>query len=123
MKEQAEDTAIDELKKSIFTLNEALNEKEQAVFNLEKSLQTKNESLFNLEESINEKDHLIESRNQEIEILKEQLRLLRHNQFAKKSESVNSLQMEIAFEPQEESEADESEDEKEIITYERKSKR
>lgn len=135
MKEQTENTSIDELKKSVLFLNASLNkkdevieEREKSVFNLERSLQAKDEALFNLEESLQTKDealfNLAESlseRDQEIDRLREQLRLLRHNQFAHKSESANNLQIEIAFEPQEdELEQSEPEAEKETITYERK---
>jgi transposase len=114
MKEPLKNAPVDGLKESVLYLNEALSKLEKSLYEKNQLIESKDEALFNLEKSLGEKE-------QEIERLKEQLHLLRHHQFAKKSESANSLQIEIAFEPQEEDpEESEPESEKETITYERK---
>ena len=96
------------------------------------SIESLLDELSALKCSIEQKEKMIEQnattisqKDNEIHFLKEQLKLIKHNQYAKKSETVNSLQVELVFEAQESEESEESADsqeppQKETVTYERR---
>lgn len=94
-----------------------MNEKENTIVRMDEVASLNN----NLLAEINSLNLLLGTANSEINYLREQVKLLRHHRFSKRSEKIHTGQMELVFEPHDEEEEIEADDaQQETITYTRK---